>query len=140
MIPVRQDRSARDLRRAAQSERGGKIVRRLLGIAHVLDGRGREESATLVGLAPQSLARAIKRYNAEGIPGLKDRTIPGRPPRLTSEQAVELKRIMLARHDGRQGAHAKFTVREVVELIEQKWGARISAEAVRTKLHSMHLK
>ena len=140
MIAVRQDEGAQGLRLVARLEKVGKVVLRLLGIAHIMDGRGREESATLVGLAPQSLARAIKRYNAEGIGGLKDRIIPGRPSRLTPEQAVELKQIMLARRDGRQGDHGKFTVREVVELIEQKWGARISAEAVRTKLHSMHLK
>ena len=87
VIPVRQDRSAMELRRAAQSEKAGKIVRRLLGIAHILDGRGREESAALVGLPPRNLARAVMRYNAEGIAGLKDRTSPGRPARLTLEQS-----------------------------------------------------
>ena len=140
MIPVRQDRSATELRRAAQSEKAGKIVRRLLGIAHILDGRGREESAALVGLPPRNLARAVARYNAEGIGGLKDRTSPGRPSRLTLEQAVELKQIMLARSEGRKGDDLRFTVREAVDLIERKWGVRISAEAVRTKLHSVRLK
>src|SRR5664279_2533851 len=100
MIAVRQDEGAQGLRLVARLEKVGKVVLRLLGIAHILDGRGREESAALVGLPPRNLARAVTRYNAEGIAGLKDRTSPGRPSMLTLEQAVELKQIMLARSEG----------------------------------------
>src|SRR5664279_4719012 len=140
MIAVRQDEGAQGLRLVARLEKVGKVVLRLLGIAHILDGRGREESAAVVGLPPRNLARAVARYNAEGIGGLKDRTSPGRPSRLTLEQAVELKQIMLARSEGRKGDDLRFTVREAVDLIRRKWGVRISAEAVRTKLHSVRLK
>ena len=64
MIPVRQDSDAQSLRLLAGLEKVGKVVRRLLGIAHILDGRSRQEAAELVGLAPRDLTRAVKRYNA----------------------------------------------------------------------------
>jgi transposase len=139
MIAVRQDEGAQGLRLAARLEKAGKVVLRLLGIAHILDGRGREESAALVGLPPRNLARAVARYNAEGIAGLKDRTSPGRPSKLSAEQSAELKQIVLAGPEDRENGYPEFKVRHVVDVIEKKWGIRMSAEAVRTKLHSLKL-
>jgi len=139
MIPVRQDKDAKGLRLLARLEKVGKVVLRLLGIAHILEGRGREQSASLVGLAPRDLTRAVKRYNAEGIAGLKDRPIPGRPSKLTRAQDAELKQLVLAGPEDRESGDPEFKVRHIVELIEAKWGVRMSAEAVRTKLHALKL-
>ena len=138
MIPVRQDKDAQGLRLLARLEKVGKVVLRLLGIAHILDGRGREESASLVGLAARDLTRAVKRYNAEGIAGLKDRTIPGRPSKLTPQQDAELKQLVLAGPEDRENGCPEFKVRHIVDLIEKKWGIRMSAEAVRIKLHALN--
>lgn len=139
MIPVRQDTDAQGLRLLARFEKVGKVVLRLLGIAHVLDGRSRQEAAEMVGLAPRDLTRAVKRYNAEGVAGLRDRKIPGRPATLTPEQAAELKRMVLAGPQDRENGRAEFRICDIVELIERSWGIRMSAEAVRTKLHAMGL-
>ena len=73
MVPVRQDKSAEELRLLAKATKDGKVVQRLLGIALILDGRGRREAALLVGLDPQSLARAVQHYNADGIAGQGNR-------------------------------------------------------------------
>jgi transposase len=81
----------------------------------------------------------VDRYNAEGIAGLKDRTIPGRPCKLSAEQSAELKQIVLAGPEDRENGHPEFKIRHIVDLIEQKWGIRMSAEAVRTKLHALKL-
>ena len=139
MIPVRQDSDAQGLRLLARLEKVGKVVLRLLGIAHILDGRSRQEAAELVGLAARDLTRAVKRYNAEGVAGLRDRKIPGRPCRLTAEQDGELKRMVLAGPQDRESGRAEFRVCDIVALIERTWGIRMSAEAVRTKLHVLNL-
>jgi transposase len=139
MIPVRQDSDAQGLRLLARLEKVGKVVLRLLGIAHILDGRSRQEAAELVGLAPRDLTGAVKRYNAEGVGGLRDRKIPGRPSRLTPEQDGELKRMVLAGPQDRETGRAEFRVCDIVALIERTWGIGMSAEAVRTKLHVLNL-
>ena len=139
MIPVRQDSDAQGLRLLAGLEKAGKVVRRLLGIAHILDGRSRQEAAELVGLAPRDLTWAVKRYNAEGVAGLRDRKIPGRPSRLTPKQDAELKRMVLAGPQDRETGRAEFRVCDIVALIERTWGIRMSAEAVRIKLHLLNL-
>jgi len=139
MIPVRQDSDAQGLRLLARLEKVGKVVVRLLGIATILDGRSRQEVADLVGLAPWALTRAVKRYNTEGVAGLRDRKIPGRPARLTAEQDAELKRMVLAGPPDRESGRAEFRVCDSVALIERTWGIRMSAEAVRTRLHAPKL-
>ena len=142
MIPVKQDKSATDLRLLARLQNGVKAVLRVLGIAHILDGRGRAEAAALVGLPPLTLARAVKRYNAEGVAGLQDRKGSGRPRKLTAEQDGELKRIVLAGpedEDKKRGC-TEFRLRDIVGLVGKKWGIRISAETVRKRLHAMKVK
>jgi hypothetical protein len=64
MAPVRQDKSPQELRLSAKVAKDGKVVQRVLGIALILDGRGRSEAASLVGLDPQTLARAVQHYGA----------------------------------------------------------------------------
>ncbi len=139
MVPVRQDKSAEELRLSAKAAKDGKVVQRLLGIALILDGRGRREAALLVGLDPQALARAVQHYNADGIAGLTDRTSPGRPPKLTCEQSAELKRMILAGPDERDHGCAEYKLRHIVELVKDTWGICLSPETVRSRLHAMNL-
>jgi len=139
MVPVRQDKSPQELRLSAKVAKDGKVVQRILGIALILDGRERSEAASLVGLGPQTLARAVERYNADGIAGLSDRTSPGRPPKLTPEQSVDLKRMVLAGPEDRENGCPEFKVRHIVALVKDKWGIRLSPETARTQLHAMNL-
>ena len=120
MVPVRQDKKPQELRQLAKAAKDGKVVQRLLGIALILDGRGRSEAASLVCLDPQSLARAVQRYNADGIAGLKDRTSPGRPPKLTCEQSAELKRMVLAGPEDRDHGCPEYKVRHIVDLVKDQ--------------------
>ena len=43
MVPVRQDNKPQELRQLAKAATDGKVVQRILGIALILDGRGRSE-------------------------------------------------------------------------------------------------
>jgi transposase len=72
-VPVRTDRSAAELRALARRERDGRACARLLALAHALDGRRRTEAARLAGMDAQTLRDWVRRYNTEGVAGLKDR-------------------------------------------------------------------
>ena len=67
-----------------------RATRRMLALALVLDGRSRTEAAQSCGMDRQTLRDWVHRYNAEGLAGLVDRPLPGRPPRLSAEQMREL--------------------------------------------------
>jgi len=61
---TRLEHSASALRELAAGTRDGAVVRRLLGIALILEGRRREEAARLSGMDRQTLRDWAHRYNA----------------------------------------------------------------------------
>ena len=67
---TRQEHSAAELRELAARARDGAEVRRLLGIALLLDGRPRGEAAMASGMDRQILCDWVHRYNASGVAGL----------------------------------------------------------------------
>src|SRR5262245_40985298 len=83
---TRKEYTAAELRRIAARTHDGDAARRMLALAHVLDGRSRGEAARLCGMDRQTLRDWVHRYNAEGLAGLVDRPHTGRPPRLSRAQ------------------------------------------------------
>ena len=66
-------------------------ARRMLAIALLLEGQGRDLSARQSGMDRQTLRDWVHRYNAEGIAGLLDRPHGGGAPRkLTAMQESEV--------------------------------------------------
>ena len=72
-VPIRDDIPVEELRRLARQEGDGRVACRLLGLAHVVDGRSRERAARQAGMDRQTLRDWVIRFNAEGIEGLRDR-------------------------------------------------------------------
>jgi transposase len=87
---TRRELGAGELRREAKRCRDAAASRRMLALALVLEGCSREEAARHAGMDRQSLRDWVRRYNEEGLAGLRDRARPGRKPRLTPEQMAEL--------------------------------------------------
>jgi transposase len=88
-----------------------RTVRKLAGARHapgdwilrarmiVASWRGLHTTAIAaeLGCHPQTVRERLERFNAEGLDGLGDRPIPGRPPRLTEDERSVI--IALARGD-----------------------------------------
>src|SRR5947199_9256529 len=87
---TRRELGAVELRREARRCRDTAASRRMLALALVLEGSSREEAARAAGMDRQTLRDWVHRYNAEGLPGLRDRPRSGRRPRLTPGQEAEL--------------------------------------------------
>lgn len=88
---TRLDRSAAELRTLAVKTEDSDVVRRLLGIALLLDGWPRHASATACGMDRQTLCDWAHRYNTSGVAGLATGRRSGRPPTLSDAQMAELK-------------------------------------------------
>ena len=87
---TRDEMTAGDLRTASSRVKDGKVARRMLAIALVLEGISREVAAKICGMARQTLRDWVHRYNAEGIEGLSNRTGGGMKARLSSDQMEQL--------------------------------------------------
>ena len=70
---TRDDLTARDLRAASGGAKDGRVARRLLAIAFVLEGVSRKTAAESCGMDRQTLRDWVHRYNAQGIAGLANR-------------------------------------------------------------------
>src|SRR3954451_22389614 len=89
---ARKEPGAVGLRREAARCRDARAARRMLALALalVLEGASREEAARAAGMDRQTLRDWVRRYDAEGLAGLRDRPRSGREPRLTPGQEAEL--------------------------------------------------
>ena len=121
-LKIRDDLLPSDLRRVARRERDGRAAARAYAIANALEGMRRAEAARLAGMERQALRDAVVRYNAEGLAGLHDRP-KGRPRRkLTPNQEVELKALVMRGPDPEVDGIASWTLADLCRLIEARFG------------------
>ena len=71
LVITRTEHSADALRSFASKSRDGAQVRRLLALAHILDGVSRTDAAEQAGMDRQTLRDWVHRYNAGGIASLR---------------------------------------------------------------------
>ena len=88
-------RSAADLRELAVKTEDSDVVRRLLGIALLLDGWPRGDAAKASGMDRQTLCDWVHRYNSSDVAGLATAARCGRPPALNEAQMAELKALVI---------------------------------------------
>src|ERR1700712_269658 len=83
---TRLDLSASDLRQASSRSKSAAAARRMLALALVMEGLDRTTAARSCGMDRQTLRDWVHRYNSDGLPGLENKALPGRVPKLTAEQ------------------------------------------------------
>jgi transposase len=84
------DLTAEQLRAPAGREKDSAASRRMLALAQVIEGVDRTNAAKTCGMDRQSLRDWVHRYNSEGLAGLCNRKLSGRPPMLTPDQKAVL--------------------------------------------------
>ncbi len=81
---IRTELGAAGLRPAAGRARDAAAARRMLALALVLEGRSRTQAARSAGMDRRTLRDWVRRHNAEGLPGLRDRVGATGPARRLS--------------------------------------------------------
>jgi putative transposase len=127
---TRSEFSADELRARAGRMREGAMVRRMLAIAAVLDGQLREAAATAHGMSRQTLRDWVHRYNAEGIAGLRSRTGPGRPPKLTQDRMSEFRRLVLQGPDPNQHMVVRWRCADLREEVTARWSVTVCEQTI----------
>lgn len=126
----RTELSASALRALAGKNDDGAVVRRLLAVALVLEGRSRTEAASLNGMTRQTLRDWVHRYNAEGVPGLQSRTGPGRPPFLSDEQMEELREMVLKGPDPERHIVMRWRCVDLCEEVAERWSVTVCEQTM----------
>lgn len=134
---TRTDLSASDLRREAAQVKDARASRRMLALAHVLDGRSRTEAAQSCGMDRQTLRDWVHRYNAEGLAGLVDRPLSGRPARLSAEQMRELAVIVETGPDPSTDKVVRWRRIDLCNVVDQRFGIRVAERTMSAILHRL---
>jgi len=127
---TRRELDAGGLRREAARCRDARAARRMLALALVLEGASREEAARAAGMDRQTLPDWVHRYNAEGLPGLRDRPRSGRRPRLTPEQETELATAVEQGPDPDRDGVVRWRRVDLRALLETRFAVRLHERSV----------
>jgi transposase len=98
----------------------------MIAIANALEGMSRAEAARLAGMERQALRDAVVRYNAEGLDGLHDRPRSGPGEKLDEGQQAALVALILAGPDRQRDGTGVFRLKDLVALVERRFGVRYS--------------
>ncbi len=121
------DHTALLLRQMASESTDSRLAQRLLAIAMVLEGTPRGQAAKACDMDRQILRLWILRYNTEGLAGLNDRPIPGRPSRLSAADREELRRIIAA---GPLSGADKWRATDLQKLVADRFGINFHAATI----------
>src|SRR5919199_2423334 len=102
----------------------------MLAPALVLEGCSREDAARAAGMDRRTLRDRVHRYNAEGLPGLRDRPRPGRRPRLTPEQGAELAAVVERGPDPDRDGVVRWRRVDLQAPIEARFAVRLHERSV----------
>ncbi|WP_427969813.1 helix-turn-helix domain-containing protein, partial [Altererythrobacter sp.] len=119
---TREDLAARDLRSAAGRVKDGRMARRMLAIALVLEGASRKTAAESCGMDRQTVRDWVHRYNDEGIAGLANRGGGGVKPRLTPDQMARLAAWVEAGPDPERDGVVRWRRADLARRIEAEFG------------------
>ncbi len=127
---TRRDLEPAQLRIAAGRAKDGRVARRMLAIALVLEGVDRKTAAESCGMDRQTLRDWVHRYNAEGLAGLENRGGAGRKPRLTPEQKAEFAAWVEAGPDPQTDGVVRWRCTDLKRRIEAAFGVVLHERTV----------
>ena len=133
------DHTAGDLRHLAAKAKDGQVVRRLLALALLLEGKSRTEAATQSGMQRQTLRDWVHRYNAEGVAGLASRVGPGAVPLLSEQQMAELKALVVAGPDPERDGVVRWRCVDLREQIIRRFSVTFHERSVGKLLRKLRL-
>jgi putative transposase len=133
------EQSATELRHLAAKAKDGQMVRRLLALALLLEGKSRTEAATQCGMQRQTLRDWVHRYNAEGVTGLTSHTPPGPAPLLTDQQMADLKALVVAGPDPEKDGIVRWRCADLRAQITQRYLVEVHERTVGKLLRKLDL-
>jgi transposase len=136
-LPISERISAVALRAAARAEGRGKVRGRILAMARLREGAGRETTAKQFGMSRNVLRIWVSRYNEGGIAALSDRHGGGTPPRLSPEQQQQLKDKVLAGADLERDGIVAYRILDIRALAEREFGVSYSHAGMHRVLHAI---
>jgi len=128
--------SPEELDDAARAERDGRVRTRILAIRYMLQGHSAREAAKVFPISGTQLGVWVRRYDAEGLDGLRDRPRPGRPPILDPIKEETFKALVRSGPPESEGL-AAYRAEDVRRLLKDEFGSDYSISGTYFLLHRL---
>ena len=138
-IDIREDYSARDLRKLARQEDKGRVALRLTAIAAVLEGASRKDAAARSGMDRQTLCDWVHRFNEKGPAGLRDAPCGHPRKRLTPAQEAAVKARVLQGPDPEKDGLVRWRCVDIQRWIEAEYQVHYHERTIGKLLHALKL-
>ena len=129
-----------ELGQAYQVARGRKeldMAERIQGLLLVNEGVGERRAAQIVGVGRRTLQDWISRYRRGGLQALVKGPYPGRKPKLTQGQLIELDRIIEQGPESAGLDTGVWTAPLVADLVKKLFGVRYHPDHMRRILRRL---
>ena len=136
---TRMDHTATALRDLAAKSNEAAQVRRLLALAHILEGQSRHAAARQAGMDRQTLRDWVHRYNAEGVPGLRSIRSGGHPASLTDAQMAELKALTIKGPDPEEAKVVRWRCVDLRDEMARRFTVTVSERTIGKWLRKLDL-
>jgi len=117
------------LDKAYNDERDADVKERILLIRRVIIDKQHIESAVQELHKSRAWAyKWYKRYNDEGVDGLRDRLRSGKPSEISKEETEKIRKELVDSYTG-------WDIKQVMDLIQKETGVKYHKEHIRRLLH-----
>lgn len=117
----------------ARRELDGRVRLRLLGLAHLQDGKAPQAVGAMLKVHQKTVLAWLRRFRAGGVAGLAEQPGRGAKRRLSAEQERELK-ALIAQAQARRGG-GSLTGEEIRALVLEHFGVEYSLSGLYLVLH-----
>lgn len=114
---------------AYRNEHDGRVKERILLVIRVSSDRQHIESVSQEVHRSRAWAyKWYKRYNDEGLDGLRDRPRSGKPSDISKEETDKIRKELADSNTG-------WDIKQVIDLIQKRTGVHYHKEHIRRLLH-----
>lgn len=117
-------------------ETNGRMRIRLLALSHIKDGANNTQTAKYLKVSRRSVNDWVKRFNAEGIDGLKEKSRSGRPCLLSLKQLQKLKIFIQENSVKPNGGRLNASM--VLNYIENEFAVEYKLKNIYRLLHQLN--
>jgi len=103
-------------------------------------GRVASDIAAIVRCCEQTVRNWIRRFNAEGVEGLRDRPCPREPVKVTPEYHERLLNVVRLRPRAMGQPYSLWTLQRLADFMAKETGIRVSHKGVRLVLKKSGIK
>jgi transposase len=124
------------LKQLVRAEQNVKIAKRMQMVVLAIEGYTAPAMARSLSSSRRVCQHWVQQYNAHGLKGLKDKEGRGKPPLLTPDEQVRLKRRL---DDGPQPEDGVCTLRgkDIQRILAEEFGKVRSLDTVYSLLHQL---